>query len=540
MSKFKYPVDTDQFQIIREQGLLYVDKTDLMFDLANRYRYVFLARPRRFGKSLLCNTFKAYFQGQKELFNGLKVMKLEKEWTKFPVLHFDMSELKNCTNIQSMRNILSDMIARYEEQFGAIKMIEEEGARFRRLLEHIYSSMGKQVVVLIDEYDAPMMRYLYDEKMRESVRSLLRGFYQIIKSGAAYLRFVFITGVTKFSQLSIFSELNNLYQISLLDGYSGICGITQNELNTVLRPCVEEFAEALGISTSKAYALLKKNYDGYHFSPKGQDVYAPFSLLRALNDKTTNHYWFESGTSTALLEHLKRYPITRALDYDGVEVCENEFSIPCESADTPMPLLYQSGYLTIASYDPLLKLYVLKIPNNEVRKGLIDCLMPIILKRTVADNNGLVTAMAKAIFSRDLGKALTALRSYIAKIPYDIITKEEWECNESREAFYKLLIYMAFSMLNSIVDTEVKSVLGRADVVIQTNADIFVLELKVDDTAENALQQIDSKGYTIPYEADGRKLTKCGICISSSTRNITHWRATDANGNVVDEQKFNS
>ena len=188
MSKFKYPVDTDQFQIIREQGLLYVDKTDLMFDLANRYRYVFLARPRRFGKSLLCNTFKAYFQGQKELFNGLKVMKLEKEWTKFPVLHFDMSELKNCTNIQSMRNILSDMIARYEEQFGAVKMIEEEGARFRRLLEHIYSSMGKQVVVLIDEYDAPMMRYLYDEKMRESVRSLLRGFYQIIKSGAAYLR----------------------------------------------------------------------------------------------------------------------------------------------------------------------------------------------------------------------------------------------------------------------------------------------------------------------------------------------------------------
>ena len=346
--------------------------------------------------------------------------------------------------------------------------------------------------------------------------------------------------MTKFSQLSIFSELNNLNQISLDNRYSGICGITQEELDTVLRPCIEDYAQNLHISVDDAYALLKKNYDGYHFSPKGQDVYAPFSLLRALDKNDTNHYWFESGTSTALLEHLKRYPITRALDYDGVEVCENEFSIPCESADTPMPLLYQSGYLTIASYDPLLKLYVLKIPNNEVRKGLIDCLMPIILKRTVADNNGLVTAMAKAIFSRDLGKALTALRSYIAKIPYDIITKEEWECNESREAFYKLLIYMAFSMLNSIVDTEVKSVLGRADVVIQTNADIFVLELKVDDTAENALQQIDSKGYTIPYEADGRKLTKCGICISSSARNITHWRTTDADGNVVDEQKFNS
>lgn len=539
MSKFKYPVDTDQFQIIREQGLLYVDKTDLMFDLANRYRYVFLARPRRFGKSLLCNTFKAYFQGQKQLFNGLKVMELEKEWTKFPVLHFTLSGLKNVT-VPLAQSKLENLISDYEKIYGRDSEQKTPGARFRGLIHRAKEQTGENVVVILDEYDAAIMRLMYEPEQLADMRSMLREFYQVLKDEGAYLRFVFITGVTKFSQLSIFSELNNLNQISLDNRYSGICGITQEELDTVLRPCIEDYAQNLHISVDDAYALLKKNYDGYHFSPKGQDVYAPFSLLRALDKNDTNHYWFESGTSTALLEHLKRYPITRALDYDGVEVCENEFSIPCESADTPMPLLYQSGYLTIASYDPLLKSYVLKIPNNEVRKGLIDCLMPIILKRTVADNNGLVRAMAKAIFSRDLGKALTALRSYIAKIPYDIITKEEWECNESREAFYKLLIYMAFSMLNSIVDTEVKSVLGRADVVIQTNADIFVLELKVDDTAENALQQIDSKGYTIPYEADGRKLTKCGICISSSARNITHWRATDVGGNVVDEQKFNS
>lgn len=539
MSKFKYPVDTDQFQIIREQGLLYVDKTDLMFDLANRYRYVFLARPRRFGKSLLCNTFKAYFQGQKELFNGLKVMELEKEWTKFPVLHFTLSGLKNVT-VPLAQSKLENLISDYEKIYGRDPEQKTPGARFRGLIHRAKEQTGENVVVILDEYDAAIMRLMYEPEQLADMRSMLREFYQVLKDEGAYLRFVFITGVTKFSQLSIFSELNNLNQISLDNRYSGICGITQEELDTVLRPCIEDYAQNLHISVDDAYALLKKNYDGYHFSPKGQDVYAPFSLLRALDKNDTNHYWFESGTSTALLEHLKRYPITRALDYDGVEVCENEFSIPCESTDTPMPLLYQSGYLTIASYDPLLKLYVLKIPNNEVRKGLIDCLMPIILKRTVADNNGLVTAMAKAIFSRDLGKALTALRSYIAKIPYDIITKEEWECNESREAFYKLLIYMAFSMLNSIVDTEVKSVLGRADVVIQTNADIFVLELKVDDTAENALQQIGSKGYSIPYEADSRKLTKCGICISSSARNITHWCATDAGGNVVDEQKFNS
>lgn len=539
MSKFKYPVDTDQFQIIREQGLLYVDKTDLMFDLANRYRYVFLARPRRFGKSLLCNTFKAYFQGQKQLFNGLKVMELEKEWKKHPVLHFTLSGLKNVT-VPLAQSKLENLISDYEKIYGRDPEQKTPGARFRGLIHRAKEQTGENVVVILDEYDAAIMRLMYEPEQLADMRSMLREFYQVLKDEGAYLRFVFITGVTKFSQLSIFSELNNLNQISLDNRYSGICGITQEELDTVLRPCVEEYAQNLQISVDDTYALLKKNYDGYHFSPKGQDVYAPFSLLRALDKNDTNHYWFESGTSTALLEHLKRYPITRALDYDGVEVCENEFSIPCESADTPMPLLYQSGYLTIASYDPLLKLYVLKIPNNEVRKGLIDCLMPIILKRTVADNNGLVTAMAKAIFSRDLGKALTALRSYIAKIPYDIITKEEWECDESREAFYKLLIYMAFSMLNSIVDTEVKSILGRADVVIQTSADIFVLELKVDDTVENALQQINSKGYTIPYEADGRKLTKCGICISSSVRNITHWRTTDADGNVVDEQKFNS
>lgn len=539
MSKFKYPVDTDQFQIIREQGLLYVDKTDLMFDLANRYRYVFLARPRRFGKSLLCNTFKAYFQGQKELFNGLKVMEMEKEWKKHPVLHFTLSGLKNVT-VPLAQSKLENLISDYEKIYGRDPEQKTPGARFRGLIHRAKEQTGENVVVILDEYDAAIMRLMYEPEQLADMRSMLREFYQVLKDEGAYLRFVFITGVTKFSQLSIFSELNNLNQISLDNRYSGICGITQEELDTVLRPCIEDYAQNLHISVDDAYALLKKNYDGYHFSPQGQDVYAPFSLLRALDKNDTNHYWFESGTSTALLEHLKRYPITRALDYDGVEVCENEFSIPCESADTPMPLLYQSGYLTIASYDPLLKLYVLKIPNNEVRKGLIDCLMPIILKRTVADNNGLVTAMAKAIFSRDLGKALTALRSYIAKIPYDIITKDEWECNESREAFYKLLIYMAFSMLNSIVDTEVKSILGRADVVIQTNADIFVLELKVDDTVENALQQINSKGYTIPYEADGRKLTKCGICISSSVRNITHWRATDADGNVVDEQKFNS
>lgn len=537
ISKFRYPVDTDQFQNIREQGKVYVDKTDMMFDLVSKYNYVFLARPRRFGKSLLCNTFKAYFKGQRELFEGLKVMDLEKSWEKYPVFHFILSGLKDCS-IEDAKGKLELLISKYEKDFGRNETEKTPGARFSGLIHRAYELTGKKAVVILDEYDSAIMRLIDKPKEQDKMRSMLREFYQTLKDEGEYLHFVFITGITNFSQLSIFSELNNLKQISMLDDYSGLCGITQEELDTTLRPCVEEYAQNLDITLYEAYALLKKNYDGYHFSENSKDVYAPYSLLNALNDNKTNSYWFDTGTSKSLLEYLTRFPITCSLNYDGVEVSENEFSIPCENSDTPMPLLYQCGYLTIANYNPLLQRYELKIPNNEVRKGLIDCLMPIILKRTVADNNNMVATMAKAVLNGNLSVALTALRSYIAKIPYDIITKQEWEDKESREAFYKLLIYMVFSMLNSTIDTEVKSILGRADVVIKTKTDIFVLELKVDDTVETALAQIDDKGYAVPYEAVGRKVSKCGVRITSEKRNITHWRIIDTNGNLVDEQVF--
>jgi len=265
MNKYKYPIDTDQFQEIREKGLLYVDKTDLMFDLVDKYKYIFLARPRRFGKSLLCNTFKAYFQGQRTLFEGLKVTALEKEWKKYPVLHFDMSGMRNCTTLQGMSDVLEAMLERYETEYGTSKRIHEFGSRFDQLIRHIYNTQKQKVVVIIDEYDTPLMRNLYNVGMVEGIRTMLRGFYQTVKLDGAYLKFVFITGVTKFSQLSIFSELNNLNQISMDDEYSGICGITQDELDNVLRPCVADYAERLHISVDEAYALLKKNYDGYHF-----------------------------------------------------------------------------------------------------------------------------------------------------------------------------------------------------------------------------------------------------------------------------------
>ena len=554
MKKFRYPVDTDQFQKIREQGKLYVDKTDMMYNLANEYEYVFLARPRRFGKSLLCNTFKAYFLGQKELFEacpepfdqlkvnvgrrGLKIMELEKEWKTYPVLHFDMSSMRNCTTLQDMSEVLEAMIERYEVQYGTSKRINDFGARFDQLIRHIHDTRGEKVVVIIDEYDTPMMRNLYNEDVLDGLRTMLRGFYQTVKLDGAYLRFVFITGVTKFSQLSIFSELNNLNQISMDDEYSGICGITQEELDTVLRPCIEEYAENLGITTDEAYALLKKNYDGYHFSKNSKDVYAPFSLLRALDKGTADHYWFESATMTGLIEHLRHYPGFNPLDFDGVEMSLMDFNTPCESARTPIPLLYQSGYLTIDTYDRDFDAYTLHFPNYEVRQGMVSGLTNYLMDTVDLERNATILAMARALRGGDLSAALAQLRSWIASLPYDIITRKEWMAKKKCEAFYQMLMYIVFSLLNSKVDTEVKSILGRADVVIKTDTHVFVLELKVDDSVENALAQIDDKGYAIPYETEGRTLIKCGANISSEARNITHWRITDADGNIIDEQKF--
>ena len=539
MSRFVYPVDTDQFQRIREDGKVYVDKTSMIYDLVNvkKYQYVFLARPRRFGKSLLCNTFKAYFQGQKNLFEGLKIMELEKEWKTYPVLHFTMSGLKNL-KVSEAKTKLESMIRGYDDIYGRDPLSITPGDRFRDLIHHAFEQTGNKVVVILDEYDAPVMRLLYDKEQLEDMRTMLREFYQVLKDEGAYLKFVFITGVTKFSQMSIFSELNNLKQVSMFDEYSGLCGITQKELDTVLRPCVEEYAEALNVTADDAYAKLKHNYDGYHFSENSQDVYAPYSLLNALNDKATRNYWFESGTMTSLIDHLRHFPDFNPLDYDGVEVELDSFNAPCEYAATPIPMLYQSGYLTIASFDKDLETYTLHFPNYEVRQGMVSGLTNYLMNTPDLERNATILSMARSLLKSDLSAALTELRYYIASIPYDIITRKEWMAKKTREDFYKLLMYVVFSLLNSKVNTEVKSIKGRADVVVKTKDNIFVLELKVDDSVDNALVQIDSTGYAIPYESDGRKVTKCGVSISSEARNITHWRVVDEEGNIIDEQKF--
>jgi len=537
MGKFLYPVDTDQFADIRERGKLYVDKTDMVYDLVSKYDYVFLSRPRRFGKSLLCNTFDAYFSGRKELFSGLKIMELETEWKKYPVIHFILSGLKNLS-VSDAKSKLEAFLRDYETIYGRVKGDDTPGARFRSLIHRAHKQTGEKVVVILDEYDAAIMRLLHEPRERNAMRRMLREFYQVLKDEGAHLRFTFITGVTKFSQLSIFSELNNLKNISMLPEYSGLCGITKEELEGVLRPCVEDFAQGCGCSTDEAYQSLKRLYDGYHFCEDGQDVFAPFSLLNALNDRKLNTYWFESGTTGALLDHLKYYPGFNALEFDGVECSVGQFNIPIEEAKTPVPLLYQSGYLTLNSFDSEMRTYWLHFPNEEVRHGMVEGLAHTVAHSEEMDEDSLIIAMARALKKGDLTCALSNLRAYIGGIPYDIITKKEWDSKRKRESFYKLLMYVVFSLLNSKVDCEHKSILGRSDVVIQTNNDVFVLELKVDGTVEEALVQIDDRDYAVPWSADGRRLTKCGVVLDSGKRNITRWRMTDDAGNVLEEKDF--
>lgn len=531
--KFIYPVDTAVFEDIRESGKVYVDKTEKIYDLVSHFKYIFLARPRRFGKSLMCYTLKSYFQGKKHLFEGLKIAEYEQNWHEYPVFHFIMSGLKNCS-VSEARSKLETFLGDFEVIYGRNETECTPGTRLRGLIHRAYAKTGRKAVVLIDEYDSPILRRLQDQEMR----NLLREFYQVLKDEDEYLQFVFITGVTKFSQLSIFSELNNLNQISMLDEFSGICGITQDELNTTLRPCVEDFANRLEVTTEEAYDALKKHYDGYHFSPNSEDIYAPFSLLRALNDGNLSEYWFDSATSSSLLEFLKDFPIKDAINCDGQRVKLNEFNIPCEDATTPLPLLYQSGYLSIKDYDKRRNTYTLQYPNLEVRSGMVNCLMPIVLKRPVSENNSLSTAMTDAMFDGNLSKMLLTLRAYIAGIPYDVITKEEWEDKAKSEAFYEMLFYFVFSMLNDTIECEHKSIRGRSDVVIKTDSNIFVLELKVDGNVKDALQQIDAQDYAVQWSAGNRKVTKAGVNISSKMRNICQWRITDADGNIIEDKDF--
>ena len=514
-----YPIGIQTFEKIRKGGFLYVDKTKYVYDVCHPGQFVFLSRPRRFGKSLLTSTFDAYFSGRKDLFKGLAIEKLETEWKHYPVLHFDLSDIKKGTTEECELNLHSQL-QDFERTYGCEKASDELTIRFRELVKNISRKTESQVVVLIDEYDAPLLTVLHDSERLEPMRTLLQSFYSPLKKLDQYLRFVFITGISKFSQLSIFSQLNNLNNISMLPQYAGICGITEQELKDNFQEGITELGKANKMTNDEVLAKLKLKYDGYRFSRNAEGVYNPFSLLSAMDNRDFNNYWFSTGTPTFLVKMMKRFH-TDLTKLDGSEAGADDFDAPTENMHSVLPLFYQSGYLTIKGYDPILSNYTLGYPNEEVKVGLMHALLPFYVVKDPVEARTAAGKMYLALRKDDIDEALEAARAFFAGIPYQEGTLQDAPTSEGH---FTTMLYVMFSFLNVYVYTQVRTAKGRMDILLKTDTTIYVMELKLDGTVEEALKQIDDKGYAIPYEADGRRIVKVGIRFSSEERTITAWK----------------
>lgn len=521
MAERIYPVGIQTFSDIINRGCVYVDKTDLIYKLTKKYKYVFLSRPRRFGKSLLSTTLHSYFAGEKDLFKGLAIEGLEKDWTEYPVLHFDMSTFKYC-DIKYFDEKFDIQLEDYEKKYGIERSKKTPGNRLTTLIKTIKEKTGKDLVIIIDEYDAPLLDVLHDKEKLEQVRTIMQEFYTPIKECDKYWRFAFITGITKFSQLSIFSAINNLSNISMDPEFAAICGITKEELTTTLSQDIELMAEHNGVSKEEMARMLQENYDGYHFTRNSPDIFNPFSLMRALASGEIEDYWFASGTSTYLINQMQRFK-TDVTELDNVFAFSSSFDRPTEKMTDALPLLYQSGYLTIKDYDPLTKGYFLGIPNKEVRAGLMENLLPLYTNLSDGTSLGFAARFYQALVYGNIDKAMTLMKSYFASIPYPEGGKDVLADMQKNEYYYETVFYIMLSMMNIAVLTQVKSCRGRADAVMFSPHTIFVFEIKINKPAKEALAQIDEKGYMVPFEADERKLVKIGISFSTETRTIEDW-----------------
>ena len=514
-----YPIGIQTFAKIRQGGYLYVDKTKYIYEVTHPGQYVFLSRPRRFGKSLLTSTFDAYFSGRKDLFKGLAIEKLEKEWKQYPVLHFDLSDIKEGV-VENFEESVSSSLASMEETYGVEKTADNLATRFKELVERIYKRTGKQVVVLIDEYDAPLLTVLHDPERLEKMRTALQSFYSPIKKLDPYLRFVFITGITKFSQLSIFSQLNNLNNISMLPQYAAMCGITIKELEDNFQEGIGVLAEIYHYSHQQVIDKLLYHYDGYHFSEDSEGVLNPFSLLSAMNNRKFNNYWFSTGTPTFLVNMMRKFH-TDLTEIDGSKAMQEDFDAPTENMHNVLPLFYQSGYLTIKDYNPRSGMYTLGYPNEEVKVGLMRILIPFYVQSDPVPASNACWDISEALMDGDIDKALAAARSYFASIPYQENTLKD---APTTEGHFTAMLYVMFSFLNRYVYSQVRNAKGRLDILIKTDTTIYVMELKLDGDLNKALKQINEKDYTIPYQTDGRKVVKVAINFSTEERTIKEWK----------------
>ena len=523
MTERRYPVGIQTFSEIIKGGYLYIDKTDLMWRMQYLSKYIFLSRPRRFGKSLLTTTLCSFFEGRRELFEGLKVMEMEKEWRCHPVLHIDVSEAKGKKEEDLLIKALNKQLKPYTELYGSDSDEVTPGMLFSGLIRRAYQQTGEQVVVLIDEYDSPLLEVLHEDEQLGDFRRVMQEFYQCLKAREAMIRFCFITGITKFSQLSIFSTLNNLTNISLMPDFAAICGITGEEIDTQMGTDVERLASRYKCTPTEMRQMLRDTYDGYHFSEESPDIYNPYSLMKAFNQRQLKHFWFESGTPSYLLPQMRRFR-TDITKLDGLEVPESAFDQPTENMRNALPLLYQSGYLTIKDYDFLGRIYSLGIPNVEVRVGFTEGLLPAVTGVESAEvQTGFALRFWRALRADDTVLALNELRAYLAGLPYVEGFKKKLEEVSNAEGFYEWSFYLIFSMLNVYVVTQVKSANGRADMVVFMPDAIYVMELKINGTAQDALNQINTLGYAAPYATDPRRVVKVGIGFSVKERAMTDY-----------------
>ncbi|SEH32670.1 ATP-binding protein [Selenomonas sp. KH1T6] len=514
----KLPIGVQSFEVMRQEQFLYVDKTRYIYELAHTGRQYFLSRPRRFGKSLFLSTLKAYWQGRKELFEGLEIVELEKDsegaFEPYPVFYFDF----NGQNYQAaaLEDVLDKMLGRWEEQYDCKGQGTLSG-RFEDLLLAAREKTGKKCVVLVDEYDKPLLEVLENNELEEHNKAVFKGFFGTLKSYDEYLRFVFITGVTKFSKVSIFSDLNQLNDISLSAEYAGICGITEVEMEENFALEIEGMAGKLGIAREECLVELRKMYDGYRFHPDATGVYNPFSLLKAFWGKELGYYWFGTGTPTFLVRRMRDMHFdVRQLETGAIHATVGALSdYRAENPDI-VPLLYQTGYLTLFGYDARRRRYTLGFPNEEVKYGFLESLLPVYTPAAVPGRGTDFFALDDSLEAGDaerVGEILTAL---FASIPY---TTDD----APFEHYFQSVLYIVFTLLGQHTHCEVHSSRGRADCILETDRFVYIFEFKVDKSAKEALAQIEEKGYAAPYGADKRQLFKIGVNFDSESRSLSEW-----------------
>ena len=523
----KYPVGIQTFSEIIRKGYVYVDKTDLVWRLANYGKYVFLSRPRRFGKSLLASTLESYFRGEKELFEGLKVMELESEWTSYPVIRLDLSIAKSQGTAEALKARLLLLMKPYREIYGSDVDEVTPGGLLQGLIRRAYEQTEQQVVVIIDEYDAPLLEVLSDEQTLNDMRQVMQEFYVPLKASEAMVKFCFVTGITKFSQLSIFSTINNLLNVTMDTMFASVCGITEHELTTVMKEDIDWLAKQHDMTYEQMHQKLKLQYDGYHFAENSEEIYNPFSLLKAFQQRKIANYWFESGTPTFLIRQLQHFR-TDITAMDNMEEPVDSFDVPTEAMTTALPLLYQSGYLTIKNFDSDAQIYTLSIPNQEVRIGFVKGLLPTYIGLEIGNvQTGFALKFWRALKVGDIDCAMREMQAYLAGIPYVEGFKRKLADAATAEGFYEYTMYLIFSMLNVYVRTQVKCANGRIDMVVWMPEAVYVFELKVNGTVQEALLQIEDKGYAIPYKSEGRRVVKVGVKFDAETRIPVDWKVSD-------------